>query len=90
MKIGNPPQELRVIFDTGSSNTWVLSSLCMSERCHDGTNKVFKPEKSTTLEMTDDECKIEFGSGTLQGIFAYDDFYLGGCGRNREEIKIKH
>lgn len=78
--VGNPPQEVRVIFDTGSTNSWVLSTMCNTKRCHDGTNKVFNPDASSTFSITDEACEIEFGSGTLAGVFGYDDFHLGGVG----------
>lgn len=30
--VGNPPQELRAIFDSGSANLWVISNTCNSKR----------------------------------------------------------
>ncbi len=88
LEIGNPPQEVRAIFDTGSTNQWVLSTLCDSPCCHDGSNEVFNPDISSTFEMTNIGVEIEFGSGCLQGYFGYDDFWVGG-GENHSKIHVQ-
>lgn len=75
--IGNPPQKIRGNFDTGSANTWILSSHCTSDRCKPGSlNNYFTPEKSTSFVKTDLKKSIRFGSGTLSGFFGYDDFRI--------------
>ena len=35
--VGNPPQEMRACFDTGSANGWILSSHCINKRCKPGS-----------------------------------------------------
>jgi hypothetical protein len=89
IKIGDPPQEVRAIFDTGSIHIWVLSSLCSSPCCSNGINCVYHPDHSCSYDDTTTYCQIEFGSGTLMGKFGYDDFWLG-CGEDGEPIHVKN
>lgn len=48
---GNPPQPMDVVFDTGSSDTWVPSVNC--ESC--GAHSLFDPTRSTTFLDTQAE-----------------------------------
>ena len=75
--VGNPPQKVRCIFDTGSTNQWVLSSLCAGKRIANGVNMVFTPDQSSSYHPTNLACEVEFGSGSLKGFFAHDDIRIG-------------
>ena len=75
--VGNPPQPIRALFDTGSTNTWVLSNLvdlggASKERSYNNMT-------STTAKATSQAAKIYFGSGNLGGHFVTDDVRLGTC-----------
>jgi hypothetical protein len=48
---GNPPQIMDVVFDTGSSDTWIPSSTC--ESC--GAHNQFDAVKSTTFLDTEEK-----------------------------------
>jgi pepsin A len=87
--VGNPPQKVRTIFDTGSTNMWVLSSLCESEGCLNGDNFVYDPTLSGSFVPTDVGCEIEFGSGPLEGFFGFDDIRVGGGNITHELLHIK-
>lgn len=86
--VGNPPQKMRGCFDTGSANSWILSSKCGTDRCRPGSgNLYFTPELSSTFFDNNYYCSIQFGSGALAGYFGNDDFRVG-AGEN--QIHIKH
>jgi phytepsin len=76
--VGNPPQKMRGLFDTGSTNTWILNKktelkgLAQKEYAYDD-------EKSKTRKKTDQKAIIQFGSGALAGHFFTDDVRLGSC-----------
>jgi hypothetical protein len=65
---------MRGIFDTGSSNAWILSTWCDN---YEDTNLLFNPDLSNTFRKTDLVEEVCYGSGDLNGVYGYDDFYLG-------------
>ena len=73
--IGNPPQTMDVIFDTGSSNFWITSVKCQSPGCklHEGFNGTI----SSTYKRLDNHVKVQFGSGAVEGNFAKDSIHFG-------------
>jgi hypothetical protein len=67
---------LRGCFDTGSANSWILSTedrLTLAK----GENLAFDPEESNTFFETDIAESIQFGSGSLEGYFGHDSFFIG-------------
>lgn len=69
--IGTPPQQIDVIFDSGSSNFWITSSLCNSEYCK--LHKSYSRSASSTSEIIpNSKCEVEFGSGVIIGSFTKD------------------
>jgi hypothetical protein len=72
ISVGNPPQPVKVIFDTGSSNLWVPNKKPIFTR-----HQIYKHEKSTTYSRNGTIFKIEYGSGPVSGFFSRDDVHLG-------------
>lgn len=80
--VGNPPQKLRGLFDTGSTNTWVLNkNVELIDKHGNLVEKEFSfdSESSKTAHMLDQSAAIQFGSGSLKGHFMTDDVRLGTC-----------
>jgi hypothetical protein len=78
VKIGSPPQEFQVIYDTGSSNLWVPEKGCIHcgyKFLHGGKNKYDKDLSSSYVEDGTD-FEIQYGSGAVSGKFAEDTLTL--------------
>nr|XP_058926482.1 pregnancy-associated glycoprotein 2-like [Kogia breviceps] len=73
--IGTPPQQFKVVFDTGSADLWVPSTYCDSAPCH--THKVFNPFKSTTFRLSGMPVDLTYGSGRMVGFLGYDTVRIG-------------
>ena len=73
--IGTPPQDIHVIFDTGSANLWVTSSLCKSDAC--SMHESYDHEKSSTYTANGEEVSVRFGTGDIEGMLSADDFHVG-------------
>ncbi|KAI0313074.1 aspartic peptidase domain-containing protein [Amylostereum chailletii] len=66
-------QILQVIFDTGSSDLWVISSDCTSADC-DGVAK-YKP--SSSLNQTDQTFKLNYLHGSVSGLIGFETVAFG-------------
>ncbi|KAK1335412.1 hypothetical protein QTO34_003198 [Cnephaeus nilssonii] len=75
ISIGTPPQEFRVIFDTGSADLWVPSIYCSSPACV--THKAFNPQGSSTYKSTDRPIRLLYASASMTGLLGYDDVRVG-------------
>jgi len=90
MYIGTPPQKVRGLFDTGSTNTWILNK---NTKLAQGKEKEFSynDTASTTRKKTEQKAIIQFGSGALGGHFYTDDLRLGSCdSKSSGQIHIKN
>ncbi|KAF9282792.1 hypothetical protein BGZ68_005750 [Mortierella alpina] len=78
ISIGTPPQNFRVLFDTGSSAfVWVPDSDCRSNACQN--HHKFDKSISTSYEDTDDTWKTEHAdSSALSGVLGSDFVVVDG------------
>ncbi|KAJ1066111.1 hypothetical protein K5549_017840, partial [Capra hircus] len=75
ISIGTPPQQFRVLFDTGSSDLWVSSVFCIDPGC--GKHRLFNPRGSTTFQMTDRHMYFCNELGQIIGFFGRDIVQIG-------------
>lgn len=76
--VGSPPQEVHPIFDTGSTNLWVVGTKCKTPSCTKVTR--FNPQLSKTFRALarPKRIHIKFGTGEIEGTPALDYISIGG------------
>lgn len=78
--LGTPPQNFKVILDTGSANLWVPSTKCTSISCF--LHSKYDPEASQTFKPNGTKFEIYYGSGSMEGIVSNDVMTIG-------DLKVK-
>ncbi|KAH9062721.1 aspartic peptidase A1 [Lactarius vividus] len=75
ISLGTPPQNFKVILDTGSSNLWVPSTQCTSIACFLHTK--FDSSASSTYKPNGTAFSIRYGSGSMEGFVSRDHLTIG-------------
>ncbi|NXC45182.1 PEPC protein, partial [Penelope pileata] len=86
ISIGTPPQSFLVLFDTGSSNLWVPSTLCKSQACTN--HNQFNPTESSTFSTQNEFFSLQYGTGSLTGIFGFDTVTIQGISVSKQEFGL--
>jgi len=76
VSVGTPPQDFKVVFDTGSSNLWIPSKKCGSPACY--MHKSYVSADSSTYQANGTEFAIRYGSGDVKGFISKDIVTIGG------------
>lgn len=98
LSVGYPPQDFRVVFDTGSAHIILPASECQSEACLANNRRHYDQKESTTsLPINADgsivhegdmgeQVTIGFGTGEITGEFAKDTVCFGK-GQTKDELR---
>ncbi|XP_011055936.1 PREDICTED: lysosomal aspartic protease-like isoform X2 [Acromyrmex echinatior] len=80
LSIGSYPQYFKVLFDTSSSNFWILSKNCHSNTmaCASKSNMNYDDSKSTTYIPSNTSFDIEYNGDIISGYVSTDVTYTFG------------
>ena len=82
IKVGSPPKDFKILFDTGSSNLWLPSSKC--NICND--KNIYNSSDSTTYQESNKNFEINYVSGKVSGFISEDIVNIGGLNINNQSF----
>merc|ERR1719284_2153532 len=77
ISVGTPPQPVRVIYDTGSSNLWVNNIPVPWYKKLLPHHQMYDHSKSTSYVANGTKFNIAYGSGPVSGFYSKDTITIG-------------
>jgi hypothetical protein len=77
VSVGTPPQEVRVVYDTGSSNLWVNNIPVPFWKKILPHHQMYDHSKSSTYVANGTKFNIAYGSGPVAGFYSKDTITVG-------------
>jgi len=75
ISVGNPPQCFTILYDTGSSDTWIPGSECIDTAC--SKHQKFHCASSSTCKQTEETYSLHYGTGQMEGKIESDKLCFG-------------
>ncbi|XP_014259893.1 lysosomal aspartic protease-like [Cimex lectularius] len=75
VSLGTPKQDFLVLFDTGSSNFWIPSSVLSTKG--QKQHNLYRNENSSTYKRNGTLLQIWYGSGVMRGLISTDTLTIG-------------
>ncbi|XP_016949845.1 cathepsin D [Drosophila biarmipes] len=79
ISMGTPRQHFCVIFDTGSSNTWLPSINCPKSNLACQSHKRYNSSRSTSYTPDGRNFTLRYGSGRVVGYLSKDTLHFAGA-----------
>lgn len=79
VQIGTPPQDVELLLDTGSSDTWVFTPHSKFNGKGAGPQSFFDETKSETWKNNNTDFHITYGIGEVTGKWGTDKLSIGGA-----------
>ncbi|KAF8150776.1 aspartic peptidase A1 [Crassisporium funariophilum] len=79
VQIGTPPQDFKILMDSGSADFWVGSEDCQSEDgggC--GNHNFLGTTSSSSFQNSSDTFQVTYGTGEVSGNIIQDDITVAG------------
>lgn len=81
--VGNPPQKLQALLDTGSSDMWFFSNTAGA-----GGVQTFSPQRSSSWHNNYTQFTISYVSGSAQGTWGTDDVSISGAKIKAQSLAV--
>jgi len=82
--LGSPPQEFKVVLDTGSANLWVPGKDCTSIACF--FHAKYDSSASSSHKVNGSQFEIHYGTGSMKGFVSQDTLTIGDIAIKKQDF----